>query len=149
MTIQIRYDARSDISNVVSVQADLNGKKKYTQLGSIQAKDRYRYNRKASQNFSSSKDLDDLAEAEDLQTNVALNELFRFYELILHRTYEYVPNVKHMNVAFSDEDQAKIEREIEKLTAKWQEALKNAFEHKFKRAYAQDVLDKMQIVKDL
>lgn len=137
MPIQIIYDARSDISNVVSVEY-LNEKRKTKQIGSIRCYDRPIY-KKGNKDLSAWEEPD--IEKADALTTIAIQELFRFHEVVLNRRYEFLSN--GTTYKLNEEDKAKIDREIKRLTLNWENALKKAFDLKLSVG-TKDILERLK-----
>ena len=127
MTIHIIYDARSDVSNVVSVEY-LNGKRKTKQIGSIKCPDRLIYSR--------SEVLD--GKSNDLTLSLALQELLRFHDAVLHRKYKYY---QKLDYDLSIDDKQKIDKEIKRLTQRWQDALRQTVGKQIRSSVAQENIE--------
>lgn len=128
MTIHIIYDARSDVSNVVSVEY-LNGKRKTRQIGSIKCPDRLIYSR--------SEALDN-KDVKDLTLSLALQELLRFHDAVLNRKYRFY---QKQDYDLSDDDKAKIDKEIKRLTLRWQDSLRKTAGKQIRSSVAQENIE--------
>ena len=121
------------MSNVVSVEY-LNGKRKTRQIGSIKCPDRLIYSR--------SEALDN-QDVKDLTLSLALQELLRFHDAVLNRKYRFY---QKQDYDLSAEDKAKIDKEIKRLTQRWQDALRQTVGKQIRSSVAQE---KIEVLKEI
>lgn len=138
MSILFIRDRRSARSNVVLAEY-IDGKRKTTQIGTICSADRYLYNRKH----------ETLRTSDPLEL-VAINEILRFHDAVLNRTYRY--SNKSAEFAYSKlskEDRAKIDDEIKYLTLEWKSIVKKAFKAEVRSVALNESIKLEKIFKDL
>lgn len=142
MAITLIRDNRSTRTNVVLAEF-IDGKRKTKQIGTICSQDRALYSRRQAPLIYS-------GETSNPQEQIAINELLRFHDAVLNRTYKYWS--KSAEFAYSNlskEDRAKIDNEIKQLTLEWNNALIKAFSVNVRSAALDESIKPEKILNDL